>query len=567
MFPPSTASHQISALLWLKVRLSLGAYKKTKALLVGLAIGAPFVVAFSLALYFAALVVLWAFPAEMSRPMFHGALATLYIMWLAAPLLAASVNESLDLSKILQYPIPPGRLYFANILGGFLDMPVLTALIPLLTIPIGLATNPLTAILLLFVLVVFVFHTISLSQAVTTLLWGLLRSRRIKDVWFVLVSVGGIVFFSGYQVMIRRFDETAMGYLMVARPDRVVKFSPPGWAVDAAFALNRGDWLSFAWRISLLLIVCYATVRIAGVLVHRIVTGDLALEKYGNAKASGEAVSRSNGSVRRRNQSRLARFLPPAVAAMYELEWRTMMRDPAVKVDLVRNIGWMVAWPIILIFSSSDNGQSGLAYILRSGAWVFVGVMAALGMATYVISHNIFARDRSGIGLLFTLPTRRMDIIVGKNLANMVFATAGNLILCAVAAWLVHRPALFPAAVIAGQSLALVCVAAGNILSVYHPYPLPERGQNPYGTRSSGFTFFGCFGFILMIAAAVCLSLPVAGAFVVPLLLRESAWLWLSIPAAVVYAVFVWWLMTRAAANGLSNREPEVLAALLKSAV
>lgn len=544
---------QIRTLLWLKARFTLALYRKRRSLLVMLLLTVPFTLAFNLALFFGGLVAFWSLPLENSRQLMNGALTAIYVMWLMGPLLGVSLNEGYDISKLLIYPVSGRRIFMANILGSAMDPPVLMLLVPLAAIPIGLGTGVANALLMVAVLFVFLFHTISLSQALLTLLWGLLKSRRVADFWKVFVALAGTIFWVSYQVAMRSVGNMAPA-LVMAKPGRFTQFLPSGLAADAIAALHRGATSEFAWRFCLLSIICVVTVAVAGSLVQRVAAGDLILDRVGQKAPPKRARTP-------RRAMKAPRWISSTTAAMVQNELRTYLRDPQTKAELLQRAGGLIAMPIIML--SSMHGDIGISDMKHTGTLLYLAPMGTMVLMMLVLCSNILARDRGGLSLLFSMPAPRESILIGKNIAMLiVFSPLSAAIVLVMAALIGQWTFVLPALIVT-ECLMVMSVAEGNLFSVYNPMPLPEKGRNPYSS-GQGCSMLGCVGAAVAFLAFLVVAAPLVPAFLVPAIWIAPAWYLATLPAAVVYSGVIYWFVTRWAARALTKREPEVLRVILK---
>lgn len=543
---------QIRLLLRLKYQLTLGLYRKRSALLVTALITAPAMATLGLGLYFAGLVSLYSLPASIAREGLSGSLTFLYIVWLVLPIMGVSLHESYDVTKLLHFPISPQRIFAANILGALFSPFSLMVFIALAAIPVGLGGSLGGGMVLGGLVILFVFHIVSLSQALLTMLWGLFRSRRVRDFWLVAASLFSLLFFMLYQVVLRRFSASTLGYALTLQPSRIARYLPSGWVADASLAWHQGDMAGFGWRAALLAAVCAATVSLAGVLVMRIYAGEIALDGWGQRKGR-----RAPGG---RSLQRLPGWIPASVAAMALKEWRTILRDPAVKVELMRTVGWMLAWPVIMLSSpQSDIGPEIARY--AGPAVLGMGMMVLL-TSTLSASGNVLARDGTGLSLLFTLPAPRFSFLLGKNAALFLAMLPVNVVLSVAASIVAGNALVLLPALVVNQGLVLMTLSVGNLYSVYAPRPMPQKGQNPFSTSTGP----GCL--VLLVSSAVfpvflVCAAPVALALLAPMVWIHPAWFLMTVPLAVLYAVGFYTALTHWAARRLERREPEILATIL----
>ncbi|HEY3414786.1 MAG TPA: hypothetical protein VGM51_17240 [Armatimonadota bacterium] len=543
---------QIRTLIWLKIHLTLALYRKRKSTLVSLLITLPFSLAFSLGLFFAALVAFWTLPLENNRQLLNAGLTAVYAMWIFGPLLGVSLNEGYDVSKLMQFPVSGRRIFTANILGSAIDPPVLMLMVPLCAIPIALGTNAGARALISGVVLLFLLHTVALSQALATLLWGLLKSRRVADFWKVFAALAGTIFWAVYQLTIRQVDRMAPS-LLVARPSRFTQYLPSGLAADAVAALSRSAFTEFAWRAALLAAICVATVALAGTLVQRVSAGDLVLDRV--------AQGRPERARRARRPWQSPRWLSASTAAMVHNELRIFARDPQAKVEMLRQTGGLILMPIIMLSSTRNNVSLG--DLRHVGPWLFVAPMGAMVLLILSMASNVLAKDRIGLSLLFTMPVRRMSILVGKNIAMLlIFSPLCASITLLIAGLARHWSLALPAIVVT-ECLMLIGLAEGNVFSVFNPMPLPEKGRNPY-TSAQGSALIGCAGAVAGFVVFVLVASPLVPAFLAPAQWISPVWFAATLPASIAYSTVVYWLVTRFTSSAMEKREPEILRSILK---
>jgi hypothetical protein len=553
--------NQIRDLLWLRLRHTFGFHRKRVTAIVTAAVSIAAGLSFALGAYFGGLVALWGLPAETSRQLLNGGLSLLYVGWLISPLVGISMNQSFDVSKLLLFPVSPRRIFAANILGSLLDPFTLTFLIALAAIPVGLANGVASGLMMALLVLVFVFHTISFSQALLTLLWGLMKSRRIRDLWKVVAAVFGMVFWAVYNIGSRRMSADTVAYALNARPAQFTRFLPSGWTADAAFALSRGDTIAFLWRFALLVAICAATVALAGSLLARIYTGDIEIAALAprDKPVSPPDQGRASGRLRRAN---VFDFLPAPAAAMARKEWMTFGRDPVVKIEILRGIFFALVMPFIVVLSGSNSGVSQMT--AEYGGPAIIGyVFLTAFVATTSISLNLLAREREGFTLLVTLPTPRVWYLLGKNTAALALLAPTLLVVALASCAWTGRWDLLPGTFVCAVAASLMTMGATNVGSVWFPMPLAQKGQNPL-TQPRG---AGCLPSLLgLLALPVMLALaaPIPAAVLIPAITGHQTWMWLTVPASVLYACFLYVALTLMAGASFMRREPEIVATLLR---
>ena len=116
-----------------------------------------------------------------------GALLICFLYWQVVPVLLTSMGASLDLRKLLVYPIPHGTLFIVEVL-----LRVTTGLEMLLLFAgaaIGLLFNPAVPFWAPFTLAVFVLFNLFCATGVRDLLVRLLARKRIREIIIFLFVI------------------------------------------------------------------------------------------------------------------------------------------------------------------------------------------------------------------------------------------------------------------------------------------------------------------------------------------------------------------------------------------
>jgi ABC-2 type transport system permease protein len=310
-------------------------------------------------------------------------------------------------------------------------------------------------------------------------------------------------------------------------------WSPFGWGLRAAAHTGRGDLGPAALLAALAAAAVVGTVGLAAQLVGRIYRGEADL---------GKAPSR-------KDEKPSPQWLPGALGALLEKDFRVTWRDPRLKALLFTG----VAGPLVLLLFW--RGAGGVI-----GPRVLFLFAAASGLTT--LASNSFALEGRGLGLLFAFPIPRHRILAAKNLGAIALRLP-SMIFLAVAVLAVGSPVMLPAVLTVMLVCMLIACGADNYMTILHPMPMPSAGRNPYGHVSGG----RGLGAAVFAALLMTGSLAVAAPFVLlawlPLLLERPA-LWLvSLPLALAGAAAVYVFLVAGAERLLLRREPEVLARML----
>ncbi len=139
------------------------------------------------------------------------ALLVCFLYWQLIPVLMASLGSSLDIKKLLVYPIPTGQLFALEVL-----LRISTGVEMLLLLAgagIGLLLNPTIPFWAPSALLVFVVFNLFCSAGVRDLLVRLLARKRIREIVALLVvllaALPQLLVFAGFQNRIRKAVHSA----------------------------------------------------------------------------------------------------------------------------------------------------------------------------------------------------------------------------------------------------------------------------------------------------------------------------------------------------------------------
>ena len=134
------------------------------------------------------------------------ALLLCFLYWQFIPVLMASMGSSLDIKKLLVYPIPTGQLFTLEVL-----LRISTGVEMLLLLAgagLGLLLNPKIPFWAPSVLLVFVIFNLFCSAGVRDLLVRLTARKRVREivalVMVLLAALPQLLVFAGFQSRVRR---------------------------------------------------------------------------------------------------------------------------------------------------------------------------------------------------------------------------------------------------------------------------------------------------------------------------------------------------------------------------
>jgi len=540
-------------LFWLKWKLMLRGYRRNPSS----AIGAVLMLLF----FFPLAVVLALLCAEgftqMAPPnnanLLRAVLLGIYLLWLLGPTMGYALNESYDITRLFVYPLSLRQIFAGAMLGSLLDVPVLLLLPTLIAILTAFTRDGPSFVFSFCAVGLFLLHTLSLSQTVILAGAGILRSRRFRDLVTVLIPLVWILWYIFTQTLSRHAGPVDWTTLLGSPAWNIVNYLPPGFAARAVVAAERGQYVVAAGFLLALSGVTVGTVYLAAWLLQKIYAGDILTRPAGaRAPAPPPAVSAPSRPVRV-SSGPFAGMLPPVLQAVMAKEIRYLFRDPYFKIVLMNLVYMLVAAGFGVVNTARDERFALLsAGMVLGGTW-----MLLLGEMQVIC--NLFGTEGSAASLLFLFPASRRQIILGKNLAFFVALSAINLTFLVILAALGHA-FRWIGLLLCWMELALVaCLALGNLVSVYFPYRMVLKGwrvRQQYAARGCGYSLI----YLLVVAGAFFLLLPVLAALIAPMFWIEPWWWAVTIPLAVGYALGLYALSLYQAGPLLERRETEIIA-------
>ena len=337
--------------------------------------------------------------------------ATLY--WQFIPVLMASSGASLDLRRLIVYPIPHRELFHIEVALR------MSAAVEILIVCLGGAggvlLNPALPKWSALGFVPFVLFNLFLASAVRDLLGRLMSRKYLRE-----IIVLAIVLLS------------ALPQLLVhVEPDpRIARYLQHAtglwwpWVAAASFIAGKAALSSLA----VLLAWCGGAWWLARSQFERslVVTAS-------ELRARERAVSRSGFTESiYRLPSRL--FRDP-LAAMVEKEIRSLSRSPRFRLVFVMAFTFSLLIWLPMGFRREDPNWMSVHYLT-----------VALGYAVLLLAEvmiwNVFGFDRGSAQVYFVLPVRLSTVFIAKNLSALFFVLLDAVMIVVVCLLLGFRPSL-----------------------------------------------------------------------------------------------------------------------------
>jgi ABC-2 type transport system permease protein len=373
-----------------------------------------------------------------------GGLLLVFLYWVVIPILMASKGSSLELRKLLVYPIRSAEFFRLEIL---LRLSVgIEALIVTSGAFIGLFFNRLIPWWAPFALLLFVVFTMCFALGVHDLLGRLLARKGVREIvallFILAVALPQFVALRGSMSRFQGLGSAAMS---------------PYWPWTAAAQLAQGDVSGLALTV------------LVGWTGAAYVFGRWQFERTLRFDAASSGAPRA-----KLRASRMEWFyhLPNVffrdpLAALIEKEFRFLARAPRFRLVFAMgfSFGFLIWWP--------------MAFGRHSDSWMsqnFLAVVSlyAVLLLSEVLFWNAFGFDRSAAQLYFVVPVETRTVLLAKNIAAGFFVLLETTIAAAIGALL--RLPLTPLRVIEAYSVTFVAtlllLTIGNLTSLYSPRPV-----------------------------------------------------------------------------------------------
>src|SRR5437588_5677002 len=236
-------------LFWLRWKLLLRGFTRDRARIIGaivmLVFGLPFYAGIAVGTFFAYRYL--PYPANME--VLFLVLTGVYLLWIVLPLFEFTVNEGLDVSKLMLFPLTRLELMVSLLFSTLLDIPMFGLILVFIAVVVGWALSiPLT---LLTIVAILIFYTqvVGISQLVLALLMRTLQSRRFRDLSIILVALLSSSCYIFQQIVFRGLGSgSIVANLEQARFSAYLQWLPPGMTARAIQQALLGNWgISFVW--------------------------------------------------------------------------------------------------------------------------------------------------------------------------------------------------------------------------------------------------------------------------------------------------------------------------------
>jgi ABC-2 type transport system permease protein len=454
--------------------------------------------------------------------------------WIVIPIVGFGSDETLDVANLSLLPIAPRQLASGLLAASAIGLGPLGTFAALLGAVVGFGDTPAAVVVALLAVLLTVAACIVGSRALVTVLSGLLRSRRGRD---LAISIGALL---GVGIQLARFAVVdRRGRLRTSAFERAVPWliwTPPGLTAKAMVLARDGSLLPAAGA----LVAAAAEVVVLAVVWVRVLEGVLTTAETGTQSA---VITAGGGSPMFPPS---LRFLPrtrTGVVAVKEL--RYLARDPRRRSAIIPAL----VLPLIPILSVLRAGETSPKIVVAAA---FTSLLAAL-----VLFNNQFGSDGGAYWLHVVVDGGARADLAGKNLAALSVGVPIPLIAGCLLAAITHGWRYLPFTIVVAAGVFGVLLGVGNVVSVRMPQALPESRSNMWAARSGQGCGMALIGMLVLAAELVVLVPVVIG--VVVALTGHSDLLFPVAVASALYGAAVWSAGLTVGSRWLDRHQPEML--------
>jgi len=466
---------------------------------------------------------------EVIERILPGGLLLVFLYWLVVPVLLASKGASLELRKLMVYPIPDAEFFRLEML-----LRLSVGIEPLMVTSgafVGLLFNPAVPYWAPFALVVFVLFTIFFATGVHEVLGRLMMRKGVREIAALLFIMAVAL----PQLLITRGNEAQFRWVPVV-----------------------SGWIGWPWTATAHVSIGHANLASVAVLLSwtaaAYVFGRRQFERTlrFDAAASGSRRARAKSAVRMEWFFRWPNLLfKDPVAAIMEKEIRFLTRASRFRMVFVMgfSFGLILWWP--MAFGGHHNGLT-----FMSQNFVTVVSLYAVLLLSDVLFWNAFGFDRSAVQLYFIVPVGTQTVLLAKNLAAAFFVLLETTFALAICL-LVRLPVTLEGvaeAYVATMVATLLLLPIGNLTSLYSPRPVdPSKAlRSSRGGRVQA----------LMLVVYPVVAVPLALAYGARYAFNSEAAFFAVLGLAMVFGMIVYRIAMESAVAMAESKKEAIVSAL-----
>ena len=473
---------------------------------------------------------------EMLAPALSAGLLAVFLYWQIAPVLTASMGASLNLQKLIVYPISLDKLFAVEVMLRFFTVGEM--LLVIAGAASGLLFNPLfggwkAALWIIPSGLVFIFFNLILAAGVRSLVERGFKRKGMREagmLTFVLICVSpGIIL--GLKIPFQKLTSyLPLHGLFPWAITAQIWMGIPTLEGGVAFAV----WIAVAYR--------FARRQFYSALREDPFAGRTAIKPGKTGAFSIEVVFTLPNRV-----------LPDPLAAMVEKELRALSRCAAFRLACF--MGFTFG---ILVFLPQAIGHKSKSSFMGEHFLAVVSIYSMMLIGYYTF-WNAFGYDRSAAQFYFAAPVPFRSVLYAKNIVAVFiqFIEVSLITVVYVFVPLSFRPFAVAEAFLVTAVSCLYVFAIGNITSVRFPMPMdPDRMARGASSRSKSA--------LLMLFFPVAF-LPIGLAYWGRYVFHSDLVFFAMLLLAGMIGAAIYWVGMESAVNLSLNRREEMIAVLSRT--
>jgi ABC-2 type transport system permease protein len=479
--------------------------------------------------------------------------AALVIGSLLLPLVWFGVDDTLDPARFALLPLPRGRLVAGLLVAALLGVPAVAMLIATagLMVPAAAHGGAVGAAVQCLGIALGLVFCLAVARAVTSAFASVLRSRRVRDLAWVLIACLAALL-GPLQILIVTAISQA-DWDRIAAVATVVGWTPLGAAYTVGHEVAEGRPAAALAKVLIAATALALTLWWWGRTIESAMAG-----------AATSTTRTARGSRVGASAQLLPRLVPglPATAfgALVAREVRYWWRDARRRSSLIMIVVVGLFLPVLVTAGArgvtTDHGVGFMFSPAAGTAGPVTVYLTMLFIAAFVTSMltNQFGYDGTAYATHLTIGVGGRRELRARAVAYSIFMVPLLLMVGVVVAAVQGSPPAAAATwglLFAGYGAG---VAVNVFLAVLAPYPLPET-SNPFATGSGQAAAKSMLALVGLLGSGA-VAMPV---LVVAVRLGDT-WPAVAVPIGAGYGVAAAALGTYLAGDLLDRRAPELLA-------
>jgi ABC-2 type transport system permease protein len=459
-------------------------------------------------------------------------LLALLLFWQLFPLMTLSSGWSIELSKLLVYPIRKRTMFAIEVLLRLTNSP--ESIIVLCGVTVGLARNPAVPLVAATLLLLYIPFNLLLCAGVRGLVNRMLSRRRLKEL--------ALLFFLCISVLPSLAVNTGLGKRLEPYLIKIAQAPGAPWSAFASLSLGHAPFVSLTVSLMWVVSVC----AWAGREFNRMISAETSSFAASFARESSKEGEESRPNLLFRLPARL--FRDP-LAALIEKEMLILSRSPRFRLIFA-----MACLFSVVVFFPLAFGRARSS-MLANNFLPFVNAYGLLIVGETLL-WNCFGFDRRAAQLYFVSPVPIATVFKAKNIVAAC-AIAVMTTVIAVLSALVRRSTSVEdvaSTFLMMAVLTIFFVSFGNLTSVWLPRPIdPNQAMKNQNNAKASAVLLLC---TILLAMPLGLALVARWAF-------ESNWPFFGILIADIVGGLIVYSVTMEAAVGSAERNREKILSLL----